>query len=62
MLMGLINWTDFWIYLIANLLGGVVAAIAFRYLNPDDTTGGALPKLPKISLTRPVAETSQPPS
>jgi aquaporin Z len=56
MLMGLINWTDFWIYLIANLLGAAVAAIAFRYLNPHDTTGGTLPKLPKISLSRPAAE------
>lgn len=57
MLMGLINWTDFWIYLIANLLGAVVAAIAFRYLNPHDTTGGMLPKLPRISVSRPAAET-----
>lgn len=63
MLMGLINWTDFWIYLIANLLGGVVAALVFRYLNPDDDTKGGLldkmpkvpTKLPKISLTKPAA-------
>jgi aquaporin Z len=58
MLMGLINWSDFWIYLIANMLGGAVAAVAFRYLNPDDTDGGPLPKMPKspkISLTRPSA-------
>lgn len=58
MLMGLVNWSDFWIYLIANLLGGALAAVAFRYLNPDDTDGGPLPrmlKLPKISLTRPTA-------
>jgi aquaporin Z len=54
MLMGLINWTNFWIYLIANLLGGAVAAVAFRYLNPDDA-GAALPKLPKIPLTKPTA-------
>lgn len=60
MLMGLINWTDFWIYLIANLLGGAVAAITFRYLNPDDTEGGALPKIslpkmPKVSVTKPAS-------
>lgn len=58
MLMGLINWSDFWIYLIANLVGGALAAFAFRYLNPDDTEGGAfvkMPKLPKITLTRPAA-------
>jgi aquaporin Z len=53
MLMGIINWTNFWIYLIANGLGGAVAAIAFRYLNPDDTEGGTLPKLPKMSLSKP---------
>jgi aquaporin Z len=63
MLMGLINWSDFWIYLIANLLGGAVAALAFRYLNPDDDTQGGLldkmpkipAKMPKISLTKPSA-------
>jgi aquaporin Z len=55
MLMGLINWTNFWIYLIAEVLGGAVAAIAFRYLNPDDTEGGTLPKVPRISLTKPAA-------
>ena len=52
MLMGLINWSDFWIYLIANLLGGAVAAFAFRYLNPDDTDGGVLGKMPKISVPK----------
>jgi aquaporin Z len=53
-LMGLLNWSDIWIFLVADLLGGVIAALAFRYLNPDDVTGGGLlSKLPKISLTRP---------
>jgi aquaporin Z len=42
MLMGLVNWSNFYIYLIANVLGGVVAAIAFRYLNPDDAPDGPL--------------------
>ncbi|HYK31281.1 MAG TPA: aquaporin [Streptosporangiaceae bacterium] len=63
MLMGLINWSDFWIYLLANLLGAAVAAMAFRYLNPDDDTKGGLldkmpkmpAKMPKISLTKPAA-------
>src|SRR5215831_18324700 len=50
MLMGLINWSDFWIYLLANLLGGALAAMAFRCLNPDDDTkGGLLDKMPKMS-------------
>ena len=53
MLMGLINWSDFWIYLIANLLGGAVAAFAFRYLNPDDSAALPQLKLPKISLSKP---------
>jgi len=55
MLMGIINWTNFWIYLLANGLGGAVAAMAFRYLNPDDTEGGTLPKLPKLPMTKPAA-------
>lgn len=56
MLIGLINWTNFWIYLAAELLGGAVAAVAFRYLNPHDTEGGVLPKLPRISpTTKPAA-------
>jgi aquaporin Z len=42
MLMGLVNWGNFYIYLIANVLGGAVAAIAFTYLNPDDAGDGPL--------------------
>src|SRR5215472_17039537 len=42
MLMGLINWADFYIYLIGNVLGGAVAAVAFAYLNPDDVLEGPL--------------------
>ena len=34
--MGLFSWGNIWIYLIANFAGGAVAAVAFRYLNPDD--------------------------
>src|SRR5712691_865692 len=53
MLMGLINWPDFWIYLIANPLGAIVAALVFRYLNPDDGVGGGpLSNLPKISVPK----------
>jgi aquaporin Z len=58
MLMGLINWSDFWVYLIANLLGGAAAAFTFRYLNPDDTEGSPsvrMPKMPKISVSKPAA-------
>lgn len=34
--MGLSAWANLWIYLVANLLGGAAAAIAFRALNPTD--------------------------
>ena len=42
MLMGLIDWGNFYIYLIGNVLGAVVAAFAFRYLNPQDVVEGPL--------------------
>ncbi len=35
-IMGLSSWGNIWIYLIANLAGGAVAAVAFRTLNPAD--------------------------
>jgi aquaporin Z len=58
MLMGLFSWANFWIYLLAELAAAVLAAVAFRYLNPDDETGGGplgtMPKirLPKVSVSR----------
>ncbi len=58
MLMGLLNWGNFYIYLIATLLGGAVAAFAFRYLNPDDMAEGPLargaaatPAAPTVTAT-----------
>jgi len=33
---GLISWSMLWIFLVANLAGGALAAAAFRLLNPDD--------------------------
>lgn len=52
-LMGLVGWANIWIYLIAESLGAVVAAITFRFLNPDDDASeGLLAKLPKVSLPR----------
>lgn len=53
MLMGLVNWADFWIYLLANLLGAAVAAVAFKYLNPDDVTDGPLVRGLRMSTVRP---------
>jgi aquaporin Z len=38
--MGLFSWSNIWIYLLADFAGGAAAALAFRYLNPDDLDGG----------------------
>ena len=34
--MGLVSWSSFWIYLVANFTAGAVAALAFKTLNPTD--------------------------
>jgi aquaporin Z len=34
--MGLSAWTNIWIYLVANFLGGAAAGLTFKFLNPDD--------------------------
>jgi aquaporin Z len=54
-LIGLINWPNIWIYLLAELVAAAVAAIVFRYLNPDDPGECPLtkmPKMPKLSVTK----------
>ncbi|SPE62292.1 Glycerol uptake facilitator or related permease (Major Intrinsic Protein Family) [Verrucomicrobia bacterium] len=35
-IMGLSSWSNLWIYLVANLLGGWVAGLVFKFLNPQD--------------------------
>ncbi|HEY1598335.1 MAG TPA: aquaporin [Pirellulales bacterium] len=35
-ILNLAAWSNIWLYLAADLAGGVVAAIAFRILNPND--------------------------
>jgi aquaporin Z len=35
-IMGLSAWSNIWVYLVANLLGGAVAAGTFMYLNPEE--------------------------
>ena len=35
-IMKLTAWANIWIYLVANLAGGAVAAVVFKLLNPDD--------------------------
>jgi aquaporin Z len=34
--MGLFGWSTVWVYLVAELVAGVIAGIAFRALNPTD--------------------------
>lgn len=34
--MGLSAWPNIWVYLLADLLGGAIAALAFKALNPAD--------------------------
>ena len=33
--MGVSTWSSLWIFLVANLAGGALAALAFRLINPD---------------------------
>jgi aquaporin Z len=35
---GLVSWSMLWVYLLANLAGGGLAALAFRVLNPAEYT------------------------
>jgi aquaporin Z len=35
-LAGMVSWSILWIYLLANLVGGLLAGAAFRLLNPTD--------------------------
>ena len=36
MVMGMLPWSTLWLYLIADLLGGALAAVVFKALNPED--------------------------
>jgi aquaporin Z len=40
MVFGLLSWGDIWIYLLANLLGGVAAATVFIYTQPAEKLEG----------------------
>jgi aquaporin Z len=35
-MMGLSPWSNLWIYLVANLAGGLVAGMTFKFINPED--------------------------
>jgi aquaporin Z len=41
--MHLMKSGDLWIYLVANLAAGALAAVTFRYLNPEPESGQLLP-------------------
>ena len=36
MIMGMLPWGKLWLYVAAELLGGAVAAMAFKAINPED--------------------------
>jgi aquaporin Z len=38
---GLVSWSMLWVYLVANLAAGALAALVFRALNPDDLVAPA---------------------
>jgi aquaporin Z len=40
MVMGLLSWSDIWVYLLANLLGGAAAAWVFMYTQPAEKALG----------------------
>jgi len=35
-MMGAAAWSNIWIYLVANFLGGAAAGVTFKFLNPED--------------------------
>jgi aquaporin Z len=37
-LLGISTWNNIWIYLAANLAGGIVAALVFKMINPPRST------------------------
>jgi aquaporin Z len=40
---GLASWSMLWIYLVATVVGGALAAIVFRFLNPGDVDARLMP-------------------
>ena len=40
MVMGLLSWSDIWVYLLANLLGGAAAAWVFLFTQPAEKAWG----------------------
>jgi aquaporin Z len=42
---GIVSWSMLWMYLLANLVGGALAALAFRFLAPEDSTDSVLARV-----------------
>jgi len=42
---GIVSWSMLWMYLLANLVGGALAALAFRALAPEDATDSVLARV-----------------
>jgi hypothetical protein len=40
MVEGILSWGDIWVYLLADLLGGVAAAAVFLYTQPGEDPRG----------------------
>jgi aquaporin Z len=40
-LMNIFAWSNFWIYLLADLAAGVAAALTFTYLHPQHAMAGS---------------------
>jgi aquaporin Z len=34
--MGMVAWSQLWVFLVANFLGGAAAALTFKFLCPND--------------------------
>src|SRR5215813_6310873 len=47
-LLGLSSWSNIWIYLVADFVGGAAAAGVFKVVNPADDYIGAVKSLPSI--------------
>jgi aquaporin Z len=46
-LSGLFSWSHYWIYVVANLLGGVAAALTFLYLQPAERAPAQTQDVPR---------------
>jgi aquaporin Z len=40
--MGLFDWSGLWAYLVADLVGGALAGVAFLFLNPHERQDAAV--------------------